>query len=214
MSEAVTDGAEITHRRSDAYFRTVVNGLNSVLNVHVVGEQLEEPEIITPNHIAYREVAVLGVATWLNSKNCKPPAFMAKKELLYPPVGWALRPLGAFGVDRGDAKMPQLTRYAEIARDDNRPTVIYPEGSRHKGKKEPDEIRMDAVRPGALKIANELGMNIRPAATVMRGPRQNLVYFAEAFKCEGAGTAELGERMQDVLDHAVHEADKLWGNSC
>jgi 1-acyl-sn-glycerol-3-phosphate acyltransferase len=109
--------------------------------------------------------------------------------------------------------MPTLTRYAEIARDAGRSTVIYPEGSRHKGTKREDEIARDFVKPGALKIASDLGMQVRPAGTVLRDRGHNLVHFDEPFDPYGVCTEELADRLQTVLDRATFEANKLWGEA-
>ena len=208
---------EVDHPRWDFAYPPISGGLDHVFPVLVLGEESSgEPEIVSPNHDSFWEIVVQAKA--LYERTGIPPALMAKKGLMYPPHGPLLKRLGAFKVDRDSPSLPQLTAYTLNAKEEDRCTVIYPEGSRHKGKKIPTQIYVgetedgrSTFKDGALRIGRDLGMNIRPAATVMRGDRHNITMYGEAFSPEGMTKDDLVDRMQAILNLAVAESCDRWG---
>ncbi len=55
---------------------------------------------------------------------------MVKKELFFPPVGWILRALGAFPIDRGSSTKVMMSTIHEMERAETFHLAIAPEGTR------------------------------------------------------------------------------------
>lgn len=55
---------------------------------------------------------------------------MVKKELFFPPVGWILRALGAFPIDRGSSTKVMMSTIHEMEKAETFHLAIAPEGTR------------------------------------------------------------------------------------
>lgn len=90
------------------------------------------------------------------------PAMVLKRELTRIPVwGWAIQRYGAIVVDRDAAAgaMRAMMRAAETARDDGRPILIFPEGTRVAPGERPP------LKPGFAGLYRMLAMPTVPVAT-------------------------------------------------
>lgn len=106
-----------------AFYLKVFRGLKVFGRENIPkGEKL----IIASNHASNLDPLVLGVA------NTRITRFMAKKELfVVKPIGWFLRKIGAFPVDRGKADMEAMRTALKILA--NQEVLgVFPEGTRNK----------------------------------------------------------------------------------
>jgi 1-acyl-sn-glycerol-3-phosphate acyltransferase len=87
--------------------------------------------------------------------------FMAKSELFWPPLSWAIRGAGGFEVRRGEADRAALATARQLARDGN-VIAMFPEGTRRtKGLRKRRQVD---VHTGAARIALGAGVPLVPAA--------------------------------------------------
>ena len=87
--------------------------------------------------------------------------FMAKVELFRPPLGWLMRALGGFSVDRGKPDREALATAIGLCRD-GEIVVMFPEGTRRrKGLTKRFE---PTPHQGAARIALRAGVPLIPAA--------------------------------------------------
>jgi len=89
------------------------------------------------------------------------PAYVLKRELTWvPPFGWYLLRQGAVPIDRrgGAAAMRRMLRGAKRIAEQDRPIIIYPEGTRTP----PGESR--AYHPGVALLYRELDLPVVPIA--------------------------------------------------
>lgn len=108
--------------------------------------------LLCPNHCGMADPFWVVVAM----KKDFIPRIMAKKELMDIPVlGWALRKIGVFGVDRGGADVNAVKQGIRCLRD-GQPLLIFPEGTRVKEGK-----RIDP-KGGAILLANRTDKPIVP----------------------------------------------------
>jgi 1-acyl-sn-glycerol-3-phosphate acyltransferase len=113
----------------------------------------EGPVLVVSNHVSQADPPVMGVAA-LPRKSY----YMAKIELFRVPVlGWMIRNLGAFPVERGGADRRALRLAREILRRGDL-LLMFPEGTRH-----PDG-RLRPGLPGAGSLGLEPGVTVVPAA--------------------------------------------------
>ena len=120
--------------------------VSGVENVPAVG-----PLVVAANHRSYVDPPLLG--TWFP----RSVHFMAKKELFAIPVlGWVLRPLLAFPVDRDRADVASFRRALHILKDGG-VVGIFPEGTRNLD----GEAK---ARGGAVLIASTAGCPVVPVA--------------------------------------------------
>ncbi|NLN19757.1 MAG: 1-acyl-sn-glycerol-3-phosphate acyltransferase [Firmicutes bacterium] len=126
------------------YFRERVEGREHVPKTG--------PFVLAANHVSYIDPVVLGVA-------CpRPIHFMAKAELFRIPVlGFLIRELGAFPVQRGAADRSAIRRALRILNDGG-VVGVFPEGTRNR--------RGEVLNPqgGAALIALKAGVPVLPAA--------------------------------------------------
>jgi 1-acyl-sn-glycerol-3-phosphate acyltransferase len=114
------------------------------------------------------------------------PAIVLKKELLALPVyGWYARKLEMIAVDRdqGVTAIKDLARQADKALADQRPIIIFPEGTRQPPGAAPD------YKPGIALLYQRLGLPCVPAALnsglcwagdgIMRRPGKIIIEFLE-----------------------------------
>ncbi len=130
------------------FFPCRVEGLENL----AAGEKL----VLCPNHASGWDPVLLCISL--------PRRFrlrmMAKKELMDVPVlGWILKKLGAFGIDRGGADLAALKTAIKAVKDGEN-LLIFPEGTRV--EKEGDVrakggVVMIAMRTGASLVPVYLG---------------------------------------------------------
>lgn len=92
------------------------------------------------------------------------PAIILKKELLSIPLfGWFLKKLDVIAIDRGNRaeSINSLYSGARVVKDQNRPIVIFPQGTRVEVSATTSQ---KPYKAGIGKIAVELGMPIIPLA--------------------------------------------------
>ena len=130
-------------------------GLRSWFRLHVAGAEhvpATGPAIVAANHKSFLDAFFIGLGTRRRVR------FMAKAELFRAPLGWLLRPLGAFPVRRGQADAGALETARAILREGG-VVVVFPEGTR---VDEPDAL--GSPHHGAGRLARETGAPIVPTA--------------------------------------------------
>ncbi len=99
--------------------------------------------------------------TYVLSNYIKRASFVLKKELTYIPIfGWAQYFYGMIPVDRsaGSAAMKNMLRSAKDRLQDDRPLIIFPEGTRRKPGQEP------CYKPGVALLYQNLNVPVIPIA--------------------------------------------------
>ncbi len=87
------------------------------------------------------------------------PKFILKKELIKIPIfGWYLKKIGSISVDRNKISKENINflEKIKVSSQDNRPIVIFPQGTRT----EPDE--RPNFKKGVARIYNELNIKCLP----------------------------------------------------
>ncbi len=89
----------------------------------------------------------------------KGPKFILKKELIKIPIfGWYLKKIGSIAVERNKISKEKIKLLDEIkiSSKDNRPIVIFPQGTRTEPYERPN------FKKGVARIYNELNINCLP----------------------------------------------------
>ena len=89
----------------------------------------------------------------------KGPKFILKKELIKIPIfGWYLRKIGSIPVERNKISKEKINFVdsIKISSKDNRPIVIFPQGTRTNPNERPD------FKKGVARIYQELNINCLP----------------------------------------------------
>ena len=145
------------------YFRERVEGREHVPKTG--------PFVLAANHVSYIDPVVLGVA-------CpRPIHFMAKAELFRIPVlGFLIRELGAFPVQRGAADRSAIRRALRILNDGG-VVGVFPEGTRNR--------RGEVLNPqgGAALIALKAGVAGIAGSHMGDGQYRRSVASAQARAC-------------------------------
>ena len=87
------------------------------------------------------------------------PVFILKKELLLIPIfGWYLKKIGSIPVERNKISKEKINFVdtVKISSQDNRPIVIFPQGTRTNPNERPD------FKKGVARIYQELNINCLP----------------------------------------------------
>lgn len=126
--------------------------------------------------------------------------FMAKKEWFNSKFkNWLFRSLGAIPVDREKADFASVKACLKVLKDD-KPLVVFPEGTRNKANTELQEIH-----GGANLLAFKADVPIVPVAMSRRFKkfRRNYVYIGKPYTLEEYKgekfTAELGEKFNGIM---------------
>lgn len=174
-------------------FPYTVEGLENL----AAGEKL----VLCPNHASGWDPILICVAL--------PRTFrlrmMAKKELMDIPVlGWIVKKLGAFGVDRGNADLAALKTAIKAVKDGEN-LLIFPEGTRvdHEG-----EAR---AKGGVVMIAMRTGASLVP---VNVGGRKRLfkkthLVFGAPYLPETTSRRPTAEEFQAYADEVLRRAYAL-----
>ncbi len=89
----------------------------------------------------------------------KAPKFILKKELIKIPIfGWYLKKIGSIPVERNKISKEKINFVdtVKISSQDNRPIVIFPQGTRTNPNERPD------FKKGVARIYQELNINCLP----------------------------------------------------
>ena len=89
----------------------------------------------------------------------KGPKFILKKELIKIPIfGWYLKKIGSIAVERNkiSKKKMDFLHQIKVSSQDNRPIVIFPQGTRTEPFARPN------FKKGVARIYNELNINCLP----------------------------------------------------
>lgn len=106
--------------------------------------------IICSNHISLIDPVILAIVT------NRQISFMAKKELFDKPVlGWLIRKVGSFPVDRKNADLKAIKESLKVLKE-NRVLGIFPEGTRVK------TVSLENLKPGIGLIASRSRSDIQP----------------------------------------------------
>ncbi len=131
---------------------------------HIAGIEIEirGQENIRQTNCIYAGKHQSALETYCMTNYLKRAAFVIKKELTYIPIfGWAQYFYGMIPVDRsaGSAAMKNMLRNAKKRLDNNRPIIIFPEGTRKKPGQQPD------YKPGVALLYQNLNVPVIPVAT-------------------------------------------------
>lgn len=134
-----------------------------------------------------------------------PVRIMAKKELMdVPLIGWFIRKLGAFGIDRGNSDLGAVKDSIRTIKD-GVDLLVFPEGTRVE--------REGEVRPkgGVVMIAMRAGA---PLVPVYIGKRRKLfrlthIVFGKPYEPKTATRHGTAEEYQEYADEIVRRAYAL-----
>jgi 1-acyl-sn-glycerol-3-phosphate acyltransferase len=131
----------------------VVGYVRVVYRVRVVGREhvpRSGPYIIAPSHRSMLDIPLAGAITTRRIR------FMGKAPLFRVPVlGAIFRALGGFPVERDGGDVGPVRDSLRILQE-GEPLVVYPEGSRQRGRD------IAALQPGAAYLAAKAGVPIVP----------------------------------------------------
>lgn len=128
--------------------------------------------VLTCNHYSNLDVVVIGVSLG------KKIRYLAKKELFKNKfVGWYLKKLGAYPVDRENADIGAF-KFAINTLKNNKILGIFPEGTRNKGA---DDASLQDLKTGAITFASKTGTQIVPMMLYRRARfwRKNYLVIGE-----------------------------------
>lgn len=147
-------------RKTNSKFHKVICFLlnrivRTVFRIRVIGEENEPAEggyLMCANHLSAADPFIITAAA--SAQIC----FMAKKELFkIPVIGWAMRGLGAFPVDRKSGDVGAVKHAIQLLKED-KCVGMFPQGTRCPDK----NPRETAVRNGAAMIAYRADATILP----------------------------------------------------
>jgi 1-acyl-sn-glycerol-3-phosphate acyltransferase len=194
------------------YFRLVQRGTEHLNS--------DGPLILAPVHRSNLDAPMVAALSDRRTKS------LAKESLFgSPPVAWVMSALGGFPVDRGAADRESL-RVAQELLDAGEAMIVFPEGTRQEGN------TVAEVYDGAAFLAARTGARVVPIGVAgteaampagAKFPKRTKVAIIVGEPMsppvpEGrrvtlsqrrAFTRELQERLQDVFDEALIEAEQL-----
>lgn len=165
----------------------------------------DRPVVLCGNHAHAMDPFLIGLCLPLSVSK----RIMAKKELMsLPVIGWFLRSLGAFPVDRGHSDLGAVKYSLQAIREGSH-LLVFPEGTRvkHEGDVRPKGgVAMIAVRAGA------------PLLPVYAGTPKKLfhmthIVFGEPYELHPAakhGTAEEYQEYADEVVRCAYELGRRW----
>lgn len=166
--------------------------------------------VLAANHVSYLDPPLMGCAVE------RPVHFMAKKELFDIPIlGWLIRRLNAFPVQRGGVDRKAIRQAMGILRA-GEVVGIFPEGTRGDGK------TLLKPHPGGVLLAIKAGVPVVPMAiigaekVVRRGkflprPCKIEVYIGEPMDLpipEQGSSRELVEEYSQLVMERIDELRK------
>ena len=161
----------------------------------------EEALVLCPNHSSAMDPILLVCALRYDM----PVRIMAKKQLMETPVvGWFLRKMGVFGVDRGNADIGAIKTAIRCLRDGSK-LMIFPEGTRVKDGEEVD------AKGGAAMIAIRAGVRMQPVyiATKKRLFCKTKIVFGSAYAPVYSGKKGTAEEYQANVEEIMRQVKEL-----
>lgn len=196
---------------------TVRKPLLWLLRVRVHGaenepEESEGPYIICANHTVFSDPIFLCAAT---SK--QQPHFMAKKELFrIPLLGWLIKGLGAFPIDRGGSDVSAIKKSIAMI-NEGKCVGIFPQGHRYVGI----DPRKTEIHHGIGMIASRTRATVLPCYLCNRdykyrlGRRLDIVIGRpmryEEYSAGLSGTAEYSAITDKVFDRICTLGEQFMG---
>lgn len=130
------------------------------LSIRVIGIEnipKDGSVIIAANHLSYLDIPLLGYSTYSIRRDVD---YMGKKELFaIPVIGYLLRKLGGFPVDREKLDRTAFREAVKRLRS-GRVLIIYPEGRRSR------DGSLQPGKPGVGMIVKMSGVKVVPAAII------------------------------------------------
>ena len=142
--------------------------------------------LICSNHISAADAIAIGAVT------ARQVRFLAKKELFSVPViGWFVRRLGAFSVDRGASDVAAIKKIISVA-SAGEVVSIFPQGHRYAGENPADT----PIKSGAGMVALRASCPVVPVAIKTKRQRYALfrrveLIFGEPIPADKLCSAEL-----------------------
>lgn len=166
----------------------------------------EGPAIICANHSSFSDPFYMAFAV--------PPKYhlclMAKRELFdIKPLGWLLRGIGTFPVDRKSAGDMEAIKNSLSVLKAGKKLGIFPEGTRT------SEDGAVSPKAGAVRIAQKTGAPLVPMYIPRKKKffRLNPIIVGEPMTVDGA--KRLGhEEMERIADELMDKIAKLGHNIC
>lgn len=161
----------------------------------------DEAVVLCPNHSDAVDPILLACAMPGDTRL----RVMAKKQLMgVPVVGWLIRKLGAFGVDRGNSDIGAI-KTAIRALKDGWKLMIFPEGTRVRVGEEVD------AKGGAAMIAIRSGVRMQPVyiGTKKRLFRRTKVIFGPAYTPVYSGRKGTAEEYQANVEEIMRRVKEL-----
>ena len=112
----------------------------------------EGPCLLCGNHTRYSDPVFIVLAMGRKDHPC----IMAKAELMrYPVLGWILKKIGAFGVDRGKSDVKAIKEALRVLKDGHK-LLLFPEGTRFR------DGESQGAKTGAAMLALRTGVPVVP----------------------------------------------------
>ena len=145
-----------TNSRFHKFICFILNGIvRGIFRIRVIGEENEPTEggfLMCANHLSAADPFIITAVS--ATQIC----FMAKKELFrIPVIGWAMRALGAFPVDRSGGDVGAVKHAIQLLKE-GKSVGMFPQGTRQPGR----DPRSTSVRNGAAMIAYRAEATILP----------------------------------------------------
>lgn len=161
----------------------------------------DRPVVLCANHAHAMDPCLICIAFPRQVKI----RIMAKKELIsIPVVGWLLRKLGAFPVDRGNSDLTAIKTAIKSIRDGAH-LLVFPEGTRvsHEG-----EVR---AHRGVVMIAMRTGAPLLPVYVGKKHKFLHLTHvaFGEPFEPKTETRHGTAEEYQECADEVMRRAYAL-----
>lgn len=161
----------------------------------------DQAVVLCPNHSSALDPILLACALRYDM----PLRIMAKKQLMeIPLVGWFLRKMGAFGVDRGNSDISAIKTAIQCLREGWK-LLIFPEGTR---VKEGEAVN---AKGGAAMIAIRSGVSMQPVyiTTKKRAFRKNKIVFGPVYQPVYTGRKGTAEEYQANVEEVMQRVKEL-----
>lgn len=142
-----------------AFIPFLVRALRGIAGIQI---EIRGAEHIRQEGVIYAGKHESALETYILTNYIRKASFVLKKELTYIPIfGWAQYFYGMIPVDRsaGSAAMKNMLRHAQEKVEQNRPLIIFPEGTRRRPGDEP------VYKPGVALLYQHLGLPVVPIAS-------------------------------------------------
>ena len=167
--------------------------------------------LLCPNHSSDWDPLIIAVKLPVNYRLHA----MAKAELFENPIlGWILRTLGVFPVQRGGADIKAVKTAIQILRDGDN-LMIFPEGTTIRNGVGYVDGLPPKAKSGAVMIGSRTGATLVPV--FVDGPkkpfRRTRLIFGEPYPFHPAGRRASAEELQTAADEMLVQAYALGGQA-